>query len=59
VIDALEGAEGHILLIGRAARGAPELVAGEPDQPLEAIIGVSSFFNKKELTPTIPHQQPP
>src|SRR5271157_2343994 len=35
LIEALEGAEGHILLVGRAARGTPELGAGEPDQPLE------------------------
>src|SRR5271157_1116488 len=35
LIEALEGAEGHILLVGRAARGAPEPGAGEPDQPLE------------------------
>src|SRR5208337_1503798 len=35
LIEALEGAEGHILLVGRAPRGALELGAGKPNQPLE------------------------
>src|SRR5208337_81403 len=38
LIEALEGTEGHILLVGRASRGAPELGAGEPDQPLEVAL---------------------
>src|SRR5271166_1303794 len=38
LIEALEGAESHILLVGRAARGAPEMGAGETDQPLEVAL---------------------
>src|SRR5271157_6112972 len=45
LIEALKGAEGDVLLVGRAARGAPEMGAGEPDQPLEVtlLVLVSHF----------------
>jgi hypothetical protein len=36
--EAVEGAEGHVLLVSHAARGAAELLSGQADQAMEVAL---------------------